>query len=291
MFSSLLRRVIRPLNRSIWTDQGEPINVIKEDGIFMIELNRPSKRNCINTPMAEKLIQAMDDFENDEQSKVGIIYGRGGNFCAGFDLNELAQDSSLNSRQRIGLDKWMIAKPIIAAIEGYAVAGGLELALACDFRACEEDSVLGFFNRRFGIPLLDGGTVRLSKIVGFSRALDLILNGRKVSASEALSMGLVNDVCAVGSVLGKAISMASCLQKFDQKALLADRKSVYMAAFQAENIEEGLEYELCNGSPVMAENARKGAKLFVEDGIGRHGATAIHSRDTIMGQFKPEINL
>ncbi|XP_053204559.1 putative enoyl-CoA hydratase/isomerase YngF, partial [Panonychus citri] len=280
----------RPFSRSVWTDQGDPINVIKEDGIFMIELNRPSKRNCINTPMAEKLIAAIDEFEGDDESKVGIIYGKGGNFCAGFDLNELASDSSINSRQRIGLDKWMISKPMIAAIEGYAVAGGLELALACDFRACEEDSFLGFYNRRFGIPLLDGGTVRLSRIIGLSRALDLILNGKKISAHEALNMGLVNEICAVGSVLGKAISMASCLRKFDQNALLADRKSIYTSTFQSsENMEEALKFEYSNGSPIMSENGAKGAKLFLEEGIGRHGATAIHSQDEIMAQHKPEI--
>jgi len=152
----------------------------------------------------------------------------------------------------------LTSKPLIAAIDGYAVAGGLELALLCDMRVVEENAIMGVFCRRFGVPLIDGGTVRLPKLIGLSRALDLILTGRPIGAKEALEFGLANRVVAVGTALGQAYNLALSIAKFPQKCLKADRKSAYYSTFDAKSLEEALVFEFQNGKDIIAKESVQG---------------------------------
>ncbi|KAF5307267.1 hypothetical protein FQR65_LT06983 [Abscondita terminalis] len=240
-------------------------------------INRPDKRNCINYATAQALKNAIRDFENDEKSLVGVLHGLGGNFCAGSDLKELAEMDNIPMLSNedesgfMGPTRRFIKKPLIAAVSGYAVAGGMELALMCDLRVVEETAVMGIYNRRFGVPLIDGGTIRLTAMVGLSRALDLILTGRSVSAKEAFEIGIANRIVACGTSLGQAINVAMSLTKFPQKCLLADRKSVYNSAF-ASAMDQFLKYEWNESMHVLSEESIQGAKKFVS-GIGRHGTT------------------
>ena len=157
-----------------------------------------------------------------------------------------------------GPSQMLTSKPIIASIDGYAVAGGLELALLCDLRVVEENAIMGVFCRRFGVPLIDGGTVRLQKLIGLSRALDLILTGRAISGKEALEFGLANRLVGIGTALGQAFNLALSLVKFPQNCLRADRKSAYYAAFDAKSIEDALVYEYENGKTIITEESIKG---------------------------------
>jgi len=169
-----------------------------------VGINRPNKRNCVNFETAEKLIDAFQEFEGDDKVSAIVLHGFGGNFCAGYDLQELSQASECQKllpckRGPMG-PSWMpTTKPLIAAVSGFAVAGGLELALLCDMRVVEDTAVMGVFCRRFGVPLIDGGTVRLPALVGLSRALDLILTGRPIKAKEAYDWGLANRVVSTGT--------------------------------------------------------------------------------------------
>ncbi len=152
----------------------------------------------------------------------------------------------------------MTSKPVIAAIDGYAVAGGLELSLLCDLRVVEENAIMGVFCRRFGVPLIDGGTVRLTKMIGLSRALDMILTGRPINAKEALEFGLANRVVAVGTALGQAYNLALSIAKFPQECLKADRKSTYFSTFEAKSLEEALVYEFENGKQIITKESIQG---------------------------------
>ncbi|KAH3859815.1 hypothetical protein DPMN_102637 [Dreissena polymorpha] len=179
------------------------------EGITTIGINRPEKRNAVNQETAVELVDAFKHFENDHESKVAVLHGKGGNFCAGFDLSALASSNEedllkfgASENAPMGPSRMCFSKPVIAAVDGYAVAGGLELALLCDLRVMEETAVMGVFCRRFGVPLIDGGTVRLPKLIGLSRAMDLILTGRSVSGKEAFEMGLANRLCTTGAVDG-----------------------------------------------------------------------------------------
>ncbi|XP_014668624.1 PREDICTED: probable enoyl-CoA hydratase, mitochondrial [Priapulus caudatus] len=163
-----------------------------------------------------------------------------------------------------------ISKPVIAAIDGYAVAGGLELALMCDMRVVEESAIMGVYCRRFGVPLIDGGTVRLPAIIGLSRAMDMILTGRAITAKEALDWGLANRLVATGTSLGQAINLANSLIKFPQECLKMDKRSAYYATFDAKSIKDGLKFELNNASHVINTESVAGAEKFTQ-GIGRHG--------------------
>lgn len=168
----------------------------------------------------------------------------------------------------------MIKKPMIAAVSGYCVAGGLELALLCDLRVMESDSIMGFFNRRFGVPLVDGGTVRLSAMIGLSRALDLVLTGRQITAKEALEIGLANRVVATGTSLGQALNLAQSIAKFPQACLNHDRDSLFNTVYNSNNKDEALDFELMSCGPQVLEEARLGAEKFTLDKIGRHGSFA-----------------
>jgi len=247
--------------------------------IMSIAINRPKKRNCVNEDTAEKLKFALQEFEQDENMHCCVLHGLGGNFCAGYDLEELAEleenlankvAEMLMDQGPMGPTKMSISKPIIAAIDGYCVAGGLELALMCDLRVAEESSKLGFLNRRFGVPLIDGGTVRLPELIGLSRAMDLILTGRLIDPKEAGEWGLVNRVVATGTAFGQAFNLAKDIVKFPQECLRCDRESAYHATFSARNIEEALEYESENAAKVLTTEAVLGAKKFMA-GLGRGG--------------------
>jgi len=245
--------------------------------IMTIGLSRPDKRNCVNTETSEKLKHAFQEFENDENMYCCVLYGLGGNFCAGYDLEELAEleDDLANKIAEILMDqgpmgptKMPLSKPVIAAIDGYCVAGGLELALMCDLRVVEENSKLGFLNRRFGVPLIDGGTVRLPELIGLSRALDLILTGRLITPKEALEWGLANRVVATGTVYGQAVNLAKEIVKFPQECLRADRDSAINATYSAANQESAMEFESQNAAGVLTTESVQGAKKFLA-GLGR----------------------
>ncbi|XP_044259548.1 probable enoyl-CoA hydratase echA8 [Tribolium madens] len=241
--------------------------------IVTIGINRPEKRNCVDPSTATLLRNSIEDFENDNTVKAAVLYGTGGNFCAGYDLNSLSQmdnsDTTFNPQGQMGPTLRFIKKPMVAAISGYAVAGGLELALMCDLRVMEETAVLGVYCRRFGVPLIDGGTVRLQAMVGLSRALDLILTGRSLNAKEAFEWGVANRIVACGTALGQAIQLANSLVKFPQECLLTDRNSTYNAAFNSAYLDL-LKYEQENGVKVVRTESIAGAKRFVA-GVGRHG--------------------
>ncbi|KAK9294798.1 hypothetical protein QLX08_010698 [Tetragonisca angustula] len=253
-------------------------NVLVEhfEAITLIGINRPESKNALNVATAQKLSDKLDEFENDENSVVGILYGTGGNFCSGYDLKEIAQYNGKNEEvlpqfgslaNKIELCK----KPLIAAINGYALGIGFELALMCDLRVMEKGAVLGFANRRFGIPILCGGTVRLPALIGYSRAIELILTGRYIDAKEAHSCGLINRLTETGSVLGIAANFANSLVKFPRKTLLADRASAYFATFSAKQLEEAVQFEKDNASHLIFEEGVAGAKRFVTEGLGKHG--------------------
>ncbi|XP_049785758.1 probable enoyl-CoA hydratase echA8 [Schistocerca cancellata] len=256
----------------------DEILVDKVFDVTTIGINRPNKRNCVNPEVARKLRAAVTNFEDDPSSSVAVLYGTGGNFCSGFDLETLAEVKSFESLRKeiaaggMGLTRRITKKPLIAAVSGYAVAGGFELALLCDLRVVEETAVMGVFCRRFGVPLVDGGTVRLQAMVGLSRALDLILTGRPIKAKEAFEWGLANRVVACGTALGQAVQLASSLVKFPQACMLADRDSVYNSAFNAKTFEEGMEYEKNSASDEVIAEAVKGARRFLS-GTGKHGTT------------------
>jgi enoyl-CoA hydratase/carnithine racemase len=168
----------------------------------------------------------------------------------------------------------MIKKPMIAAVNGYCVAGGLELALLCDLRVMESDAIMGFYNRRFGVPLVDGGTVRLAPMIGLSRALDLVLTGRQITSKEALEIGLANRVVATGTSLGQALNLAQSIAKFPQACVNHDRTSLFNTVFNANNKDEALDFELMSSGPDVLEEAKIGAAKFSKEKIGRHGTFA-----------------
>jgi enoyl-CoA hydratase/carnithine racemase len=258
-----------------------------QDGITTITLYRPYRRNAIDGVTAKLLYNAIVDFEVDKTQKVGILYGAGGNFSAGFDLHEVAKltdpeykgpliDPNVNrvdgrNQGPVGPSRLVVKKPLISAVAGYAVAGGLELSLVADIRVAEESAVFGVFCRRFGVPLIDGGTVRLQAIVGLGRALDMIITGRPVSAVEALQIGLANRVVPNGTALEEATKIAQQLLLFPQLCMNVDRASCYYAAYQASSFQDALSNEFDNGVKVVSEESIKGAAQFAA-GAGRHGS-------------------
>lgn len=198
------------------------------------------------------------------------MHGTGGNFCAGYDLKELSENKDavgtflLRSEGAMGPTRRFIKKPLICAISGYCVAGGLELALMCDLRVMENDAVLGFYNRRFGVPLIDGATIRLAPLIGLSRALDLVLTGRQVRSKEALEIGLANRVVDCGTALGQALNLATSIAKFPEKCMNHDRDSIYHSVYSGRSMEEALDYELMTTSKELLEEAKVGAIKFME---------------------------
>ncbi|XP_018372509.1 PREDICTED: carnitinyl-CoA dehydratase-like [Trachymyrmex cornetzi] len=282
-FSRILRNNIRrtltsqpAANVNVDKDKEKTILVKQMNKITTIGINRPEKRNCLDVATAHLLSETLDEFENNEESLVGVLYGVGGNFCAGYDLKEIADYDGENEESiphfgplanRTELSK----KPLIVALNGYAVGIGFELALMCDLRVVEETAMVGFLNRRFGIPISCGGTVRLPAMIGYSRAMDLILTGRLATAQEIFNWGIAHSYTSCGAALGRAMTLANSLVKFPQKSLLADRASAYFATFSPKQIEESLQFEKDNSSHLILEEGVPGAKKFVDRGIGRHG--------------------
>lgn len=259
------------------TKPEEPsILVEKEGNVTFIGLNKPQKRNAIDAEMGRQLTAAIEAFEQDTTASVGVLHGIGGSFCSGYDLSELAnpkvkpQSVVLQRGGVMGPTRRNFKKPMICAISGYCVAGGVELALMCDLRVMEELAVMGFYNRRFGVPLVDGGSVRLPALIGISRAMDLILTGRGVRAKEALEIGLVNRVVAVGTGLGQAYNLAMSIAKYPQLCVNHDRNSMYYAAFQSKSLEDAMEFEVLTASEELLKDAVYGAEQF-KQGVGKGG--------------------
>ncbi len=208
-----------------------PVRVERSGPVWTVVLDRPQARNAVDRTTATELVAAFRAFDADPQAGVAVLWGAGGTFCAGADLKAMDNvlDADPGADAPMGPSRLTLSKPVIAAICGYAVAGGLELALWCDLRVVEEDAVLGVFSRRWGVPLIDGGTVRLPRIVGLGRALDLILTGRPVAAQEALAMGLANRVVTQGSARAEAERLAAQISAYPQAGVRSDRRSVYDA--------------------------------------------------------------
>jgi enoyl-CoA hydratase len=245
----------------------------KKGPVTTIILNRPEARNAVDRPTAEALVKAFRVFEQDQEARVAVLTGAGGCFCAGADLKAISEGRANRFEEDgdgpMGPSRMFLAKPVIAAVAGYAVAGGLELTLWCDLRVVERDAVLGVFCRRWGVPLIDGGTIRLPRLIGLSRALDLILTGRPVRAEEALQIGLANRVVEPGQAREAAETLAEELARFPQRCLLSDRRSAYE---QLDLIwEKALENEFRLGlETIQSGETLQGAELF-NQGAGRHG--------------------
>ncbi|MFB6263904.1 MAG: crotonase/enoyl-CoA hydratase family protein [Bradymonadaceae bacterium] len=231
-----------------------------------VELVREDVRNAVDRQTARELADAFREFEADDGARVGVLHGRNGTFCSGADLEAIAEGRTNRIEPDgdgpMGPTRMRLDKPVIAAIEGHAVAGGLELALWCDLRVAAEDAVLGVFCRRWGVPLIDGVTVRLPRLIGQSRALDLILTGRAVEAEEAREMGLVNRLVDPGGALDRAREMAERIAEFPQTCLRNDRQSVYEQA--GRSLEEAIAREFELGRESLKAGAREGARACVE---------------------------
>jgi enoyl-CoA hydratase len=250
----------------------------QRDEIVIVTIDRPDRRNAVDGPTAEELAAGFRRFDGDDTASVAVLTGAGGVFCAGADLKAIAEgtgnrvDPSLAVDGPMGPSRMLLDKPVIAAIEGFAVAGGLELALWCDLRVAADDAVFGVFCRRWGVPLVDGGTVRLPRLIGHSHALDLILTGRGVSGEEAQRMGLANRLCPPGAALEAAIALAGELAALPQAALRNDRRSSYdqwsldLPAALVRESELGL-------ATLRAGEFVAGAQRFAS-GEGRGGAPA-----------------
>ncbi len=253
--------------------QENSVRVEKRGSITTVILDRAHARNAVDRPTADALRQAFRDFEADDAARVAVLWGAHGNFCAGADLKAVADGDRRNdvapeSEGPMGPTRLHLSKPVIAAVSGYAVAGGLELALWCDLRVAEEDAVFGVFCRRWGVPLIDGGTVRLPRLIGHSRALDMILTGRPVKADEALQMGLANRVVPNGTARAAAEQLAEEIARFPNACMKADRASSYRQWDLS--LDAALHDEAEGGYPIVEQEAIAGAARF-KSGLGRHG--------------------
>lgn len=245
-----------------------------QGAIAIITIDRPDRRNAVDGPTAEKLADAFRRFDADEMLSVAILTGSGGTFCAGADLKAVSTGKGRNRVEEtgdgpMGPSRMRLGKPVIAAVEGHAVAGGLELALWCDLRVMADDAVFGVYCRRFGVPLIDGGTIRLPRLIGQSRAMDMILTGRAVEADEALQIGLANRTCAPGKALETALELAEQIASFPQLCLRHDRQSVLEQ--WSLNEAGALLNETRLGLQTLASGETvEGATRFTQ-GQGRHG--------------------
>ncbi|MGW6726401.1 crotonase/enoyl-CoA hydratase family protein [Nocardia sp. NPDC055029] len=240
--------------------------------VTTVILDRPEARNAVDGPTARALADAFRAFDADPNASVAVLWGEHGTFCAGADLKSLGTENSNQATEDgdgpMGPTRMRLSKPVIAAISGYAVAGGLELALWCDLRIAEQDAIFGVFCRRWGVPLIDGGTVRLPRIIGEGRALDMILTGRAVSAPEALQMGLVTRVVQPGDARRVAEELAAQLAVLPQTCLRSDRASLYDQHGHPE--DEAMRIEFQHGLKALTDGALDGAARFAA-GAGRHG--------------------
>jgi enoyl-CoA hydratase len=249
---------------------------VEKDGLVtVVSIDRFAEaRNAVDPETALLLREAFLAFDADESQSVAILTGRGGTFCAGYDLKVAAGRATPVRHDPagpgpMGPTRLLLTKPVIAAVEGYAVAGGLELALWCDMRVASESAKFGVFCRRWGVPLVDGGTVRLPRLIGHSRALDMILTGREVGAREACDWGLANRLVPVGQALAEAMTLAGQLAKFPQTCLRSDRRSSYEQ--WSLEVAQALVNEARCGAPALQAEARSGAARFAA-GKGRGGS-------------------
>jgi enoyl-CoA hydratase len=253
------------------------VTIEKQGPVTTVILSRPDVRNAVDRATAEELAEAFQAFDADDEAKVAVFYGDHGAFCAGYDLKSLAQGLSPHDVEALatveqgpmGPSRMLLGKPVIAAVSGHAVAGGMELALWCDLRVMEESAVFGVFCRRWGVPLIDGGTVRLPRLIGQGRALDLILTGRPVRAEEALAMGLANRVVADGAARQAAEALAQEIAAFPQACMKADRMSAYRQWDL--DLAQALRAEGAGGARVLLAESVGGAQRFAS-GSGRHGS-------------------
>ena len=250
------------------------VNVVRNGPVTTVIIDRPHARNAVDGPTAEALFEAFDEFDRDDSASAAVLWGDHGTFCAGADLKSIGTSNSNPTQPTgtapMGPTRMVLSKPVIAAVSGYAVAGGLELALWCDLRVVESDAVFGVFCRRWGVPLIDGGTVRLPRLIGHSRAMDMILTGRPVHADEALAIGLANRVVPTGQSRQAAEELAAELARSPQGCLRADRLSALRQWGHPEI--DAMGFEFGSLSRVAGESIA-GAKRFA-DGAGRHGTPA-----------------
>lgn len=256
--------------------QHSPVTIERHAPLFTVRINRPEQRNAVDQATAQALAAAFREFDSDEQFKVAILAGAGENFCAGADLKALSEmdPSELRPLQpeedgHMGPSRMQLSKPVIAAIDGYCVAGGLELALWCDMRVATERAIFGVFCRRFGVPLIDGGTVRLPRLIGMSRAMDMILTGRPVDSHEAYRFGLANRIVTAENLMQQAEELALQIAGFPQQCLRNDRLGTYRQWEYGEREALLQEYEL-GLKTVMSGETLQGASHFAE-GLGKHG--------------------
>jgi enoyl-CoA hydratase len=252
----------------------DEIEVRREGPVTIIRLNRPQVRNAINRATAVGLYEAWMAFEGDEEARVGILTGGDEVFCAGADLRDLQGLGAgmQDERGPLGFTRTSVSKPTIAAVAGYCVAGGIEVACWCDLRIADETAIFGCFERRFGVPLVDGGTQRLPRIVGLGRALELILTGRPVPAGEALAMGLANEVVPRGQSLQRAIELGRHLANFPQAAMRNDRQAVYDGL--GRDLAEGLRIEAALGVQTLRSGESQAGAGAFQAGKGRKGELA-----------------
>ena len=249
------------------------VEVTKDGPVTTVRINRPEVRNAVDRATAEALVAAFEEFDADPDAAVAVLHGEGGNFCAGADLKAVAGGDpnrfEPDGDGPMGPTRMRLGKPVIAAVAGHAVAGGLELAIWADLRVMEEDAVFGVFCRRWGVPLIDGGTVRLPRLIGASNAMDLILTGRPVGAEEALRMGLANRVVPPGQALAAAQDLARQLAAFPQTCMRHDRLSLLEQEGLSE--QDALAAEYRHGVVSVTTDTVAGATRFA-DGAGRHGS-------------------
>ncbi|EFO87643.1 CRE-ECH-3 protein [Caenorhabditis remanei] len=243
--------------------------ITRQDGpVFLIGINRANKKNCVNHATALQLIDVFEKFNEDPTLKTAVLYGEGGTFCAGYDLESVSKaehqnvaDDFFDKNRYMGPTIMKIKKPLIAAIEGYAVAGGLELSLMADLRVASTSAKFGVFCRRVGVPLIDGGTVRLPRVVGLGRALDMILTGREVGTQEAFQWGLVNRIADEGKTVEEAIKLGKLIASHPEMCMLTDRESTYYSLDHTEEESFANEFE---STKVLAESI-KGAQKFMKE--------------------------
>ncbi len=255
------------------TTQSDPVRVEKHGDLVIITIDRQHARNAVDFETARGLSEAFRAFDANRQQQVAVLTGAGGHFCAGADLKAVATGAgnrvTLDGDGPLGPTRMTLSKPVIAAVEGFAVAGGLELALWCDLRVAARSATFGVYCRRWGVPLVDGGTVRLPRLIGQSHALDMILTGRGVGGEEAKQMGLANRITEDGEALHGAIELAEQLTKFPPRCMRSDRRSVL--AQWGRPMEEALQHETLLGREVIKSGETiHGASRFLE-GAGRHG--------------------
>ena len=248
--------------------------VDRDQDVAVITINRPEVRNAVNVPTAEALVHAFLEYDRDDSLSVAVLTGAAGTFCAGADLKAIAAGErrrlTEDAPAPLGPTRLLLSKPVLAAVEGHAVAGGLELALWCDLRIAAVDAVFGVFCRRFGVPLLDLGTVRLPRLIGHSHAMDLILTGRGVHGEEALRMGLANRLVPKGQALETAVRLAHDLAEFPQRCLRSDRLSAYEQ--WSLSYTDALRNELRRGLEVTGSGETIAGATAFAGGRGRHGA-------------------